>query len=122
MTKKILMVDDDPAMVQLVTGVLTRAGYIVETASTGEQAMEKLRTDTYGVVGLDIELPGMDGYEVARRLRRDEGRNQHTPIIMITATTDHEAIDRGFEAGAMMFLKKPFIAAVLRSIVESAIG
>ena len=120
--RRVLVVDDDPAMVRLETGILIRAGFIVESVSTGEEAIEVLRRTAYDAVSLDIGLPGMDGFEVARQLRGHEGPNRHIPIIMVTATHEQQAVHRGFEVGAVMFLKKPFTAAALRSAVESVIG
>ncbi|MFC7376309.1 MtrAB system response regulator MtrA [Brachybacterium sp. GCM10030267] len=101
---RILVVDDDQAIAEMVGIVLRGKGYEVATSPDGASALEtfpRLRPD---LVLLDLMLPGMDGIEVCRRLRRDSG----VPIIMLTARTDTADVVEGLEAGADDYLTKPF--------------
>lgn len=119
--KTILLVDDDPLILRLEQAALAQSGYRVETVEDGRAALERLTDRTYDAVVLDIMLPEMDGYEIARRVR-ELPANRNTPIVMVTATTDREAMQRGFTAGAMVFLTKPFTIAAFRSVVQSLVG
>ena len=119
---RILLVDDDPNIVQLVRLYLEKEGYEVETADRGDTAVEMFRKNPPHLMLLDIMLPGMDGWAVCREIRRD----MTTPIIMLTAKG--EEIDQllGLELGADDYITKPFsprevvarIKAVLRRIHE----
>jgi len=79
--EKILVVDDEEDILELVTYNLTREGYQVAGAISGEEALRKVRHETYDLVVLDLMLPGIDGLEVAKRLKGD-ARTQSVPIIM----------------------------------------
>ncbi|HEY8346676.1 MAG TPA: response regulator transcription factor [Symbiobacteriaceae bacterium] len=104
MAERILVVDDEAAIVQLVAYNLRRAGFEVITADNGEDALRIARTDPPDLIILDVMLPGLDGFEVCKRLRRE----QDVPILMLTARG--EEIDRvvGFEIGADDYVTKPF--------------
>ena len=119
--KRILVVEDDPAMLKLEAGILTREGFVVDRASSGEEALDRLQATAYQAIVLDLGLPGIDGFEVVRRLKEQEGPNRRVPIVIVTATGDHEAAHRGFDAGAVMFLTKPFGARALRAAIQSVI-
>ena len=101
---RILVVDDDQAIAEMVGIVLRGRGFEVATSPDGASALEafpRLRPD---LVLLDLMLPGMDGIEVCRRIRRESG----VPIIMLTARTDTADVVEGLEAGADDYLTKPF--------------
>jgi DNA-binding response OmpR family regulator len=100
----ILVVDDEQHIVQLVKLYLTKEGYQVETASDGPQALQKVRQAKPDLVVLDIMLPGIDGLEVCRQIRRESD----VPVIMLTARGDD--IDKvvGLEIGADDYVTKPF--------------
>lgn len=103
-SSRILVVDDDQAIAEMVGIVLRGKGFDVVTTADGASALDafdRLRPD---VVLLDLMLPGMDGIEVCRRLRRDSG----VPIIMLTARSDTADVVEGLEAGADDYLTKPF--------------
>lgn len=122
MAQRVLVVDDDPTLLHLEVGILARAGYEVDRATSGEEALDKLGTVAYQAISLDIGLPGVDGYEVTRQIRARPGPNRTTPVILVTATSDDQAARRGFDVGAVMFLTKPFAASVYRSTLASVIG
>ncbi len=127
MDNKILIVDDEPDIVDLVSYNLKKDGFRVTTASDGEEALHKIRKDKFALVVLDLMLPGMQGVELCRIIR-NEPRTAGTPIIMLTAKG--EEVDRviGLESGADDYMTKPFsareliarIKAVLRRTGEKA--
>jgi two-component system alkaline phosphatase synthesis response regulator PhoP len=104
MAKKILVVDDEPKIVQLARDYLEHAGFEVVTASTGSAALAATRTEKPDLIVLDLGLPEMDGLDVTRALRRDS----NLPIIMLTARTEESDKLIGLELGADDYLTKPF--------------
>src|SRR5512136_1942388 len=104
---RILVVDDTAANRQLLTNLLTEHGYTVYPASDGELAMEFIRTTLPDLILLDIRMPGMDGYEVCRRLKAHE-RTRSIPIIFISILEDEREKVKGFQAGAVDYITKPF--------------
>lgn len=107
---RILCVDDEPLNISLLEAVLSPRGYDVVSASNGLEALEKIRTERVDICLLDVMMPGMDGYEVCRRIKSDENHD-NIPVIMITALADRENRIRGIEAGAEDFISKPFDAS-----------
>ncbi|GCE11090.1 response regulator transcription factor [Tengunoibacter tsumagoiensis] len=107
MARKILVVDDEVVLVEMIAYNLEQAGYQVITAGDGVSALEIARRETPELIILDIMLPGMDGLEICRQLRR-EGNTATVPIIMLTAKGDE--IDKvvGLEVGADDYVTKPF--------------
>lgn len=107
MGRKILVVDDEEVLVETITYNLEQSGYQVLTATDGASALEIARQELPDLIVLDIMLPGMDGLEVCRQLRRDK-RTSTVPIIMLTAKADE--IDKvvGLEVGADDYVTKPF--------------
>ena len=102
--KKILVVDDEPKIVQLVRDYLERAGFGVLVASEGKTALSLARTEKPDMVVLDLGLPGMDGLDVTRSLRRDST----VPILMLTARSEETDKLIGLELGADDYITKPF--------------
>lgn len=102
----ILVVDSSPASRALLGGILERRGYRVRFAHDGEEALAAARAEPPDAILLDLILPGMDGYRLTRRLRREAGL-PYIPIIVITAIGDLESKVRGLEAGADDFILKP---------------
>jgi two-component system alkaline phosphatase synthesis response regulator PhoP len=102
--KTILVVDDEPKIVQLVRDYLERAGFGVLTASEGKTALSLARTEKPDMVILDLGLPGMDGLDVTRTLRRDS----NVPILMLTARSEETDKLVGLELGADDYITKPF--------------
>ena len=107
MSDRILVVDDEPAIVDAVTYALRASGFEVDTFGDGESALEAARSDGYDVLVLDVRLPGLSGIEICRRLRSESD----VPILILTAM-DAE-VDRvlGLEAGADDYVTKPFSVA-----------
>jgi len=104
---KILCVDDEPLNLSLLEAMLCPRGYDVVTAVSGPEALEKIRMERIDICLLDIMMPGMDGFEVCRRIKCDEEK-ANMPVVMITALADQENRIRGIEAGAEDFISKPF--------------
>jgi phosphate regulon transcriptional regulator PhoB len=122
---KILVVDDEPDLVELVSYNLTKEGFDVSSASDGEEALRKIREGGFDLLILDLMLPGIQGMELCRMLRKDP-KTEGLPIIMVTAKG--EEVDRvlGLEIGADDYIAKPFspreltarVKAVLRRTVQ----
>jgi two-component system, OmpR family, response regulator RegX3 len=114
-SERILVVDDEPAIVDAVTYALRASGFEVDTFGDGESALEAARSDSYDVLVLDVRLPGLSGIEICRRLRGESD----VPILILTAM-DAE-VDRvlGLEAGADDYVTKPFSVAELVSRVRA---
>src|SRR5216683_4671096 len=118
----ILVVDDEPRIVQLVRDYLEHGGFTVLVASDGKEALRSARTGRPDLVVLDLGLPGLDGLDVARELRRDG----EVPIIMLTARTEESDKLVGLELGADDYLTKPFspkeLVARVRAVLRRAEG
>ena len=120
----ILVVDDEPRIVQVVRDYLEHGGFTVLTAHDGAAALRTARTGRPDLIVLDLGLPGLDGLDVARSLRREGA----VPIIMLTARTEETDKLVGLELGADDYMTKPFspkelvarVRAVLRRVSESA--
>ena len=115
----ILVVDDLPQNIRLLEAVLSPKGFRVTVASSGEEALHVLGKEKPDLVLLDILMPGMDGYEVCRRIREDR-ETAFLPVIMITASGAEEKI-RAIESGADDFVSKPFDQAELLARVRSLV-
>jgi DNA-binding response OmpR family regulator len=118
----VLVVDDEPRIVQLVRDYLERAGFTVITAADGPTALRSARTGHPDLIVLDLALPGVDGLDVARSLRRDGP----VPIIMLTARADESDKLVGLELGADDYLTKPFspkeLVARVRAVLRRGQG
>ena len=118
MSDKILIIDDAPRVVRLVSEVLRAVGYEVVAAGTGESALRMAALEQPDLVLLDILLPqGMDGYEVCRRLREFSD----VPVIMLTAKARDQDVLDGFDVGADDYLTKPFNAKELVARVKAVL-
>jgi two-component sensor histidine kinase len=113
----LLLVDDRPESLLTLEAVLARPGYHLVTASSGPEALERLARHDVAVILLDVQMPGMDGFETARRIKQ-HGRYRDIPIIFITAINkDQTHVFLGYESGAIDYLSKPFDDHVLRAKV-----
>jgi len=107
---RILCVDDEPQNLSLLEAMLIPRGYVVVKAVNGPEALERIRTERIDICLLDVMLPGMDGFEVCRRIKADV-LHQNIPVIMITSFADMENRIMGIEAGAEDFISNPFNSA-----------
>jgi len=103
----VLVVDDVPSSQHLLASILRDRGYQVLVADDGPAALERVRTMLPDLVLLDIEMPGMDGYEVCLRLKAEE-TTRELPVVFITGKTGTEDVVRGFRCGGMDYVTKPF--------------
>ncbi len=104
----VLVVDDVPLNLLLVEKMLGRYKFNVDTASGGQQALDKIAEKKPDVVLLDLMMPNIDGYEVLRRLRLS-AETKHLPVIILSALNSDADIIKGFKAGANDFVTKPII-------------
>ena len=104
---KILIVDDTPANLKVLRQALEPEGYSILVATNGEAALKVAQTAGPDLNLLDVQMPGIDGYETCRRLKRDEA-TQDIPVIFVTAQAETEAIVTGFRAGGVDYIPKPF--------------
>ena len=122
MPEKILVVDDEVEIVRILRGYLERAGYTVLSAYTGPEAVRMARQEAPTLVVLDLMLPGMDGWDVCRTLRRDSD----VPIIMLTARVEETDRLIGLELGADDYVVKPFspreVVARVRAVLRRVQG
>jgi len=116
MTLRVLAVDDDPASLELIEAVLTPLAKVAAVQSA-EAALALLAVEEYAAVLLDVGLPGLDGFELARRMK-ERPATQHIPIIFLTGQIGEEQIRRGYELGAADYLLKPFDPDILRAKVQ----
>lgn len=118
--KKILLVDDEEDILNLVKYNLEREGYKVETVMTGEQAVRSARDNNPDLILLDLMLPGMDGLDVCRILKNDKGTGT-IPIVMLTAKGEDSDIVTGLELGADDYITKPFSPRILVARVKAVL-
>ncbi|HEY0616029.1 MAG TPA: response regulator [Kribbella sp.] len=113
----VLVVDDQPPNVRLLEAILAPRGYDVRTAASGEEALRLIAEDDIDLVLLDIVMPGLDGYEVCRRIR-EQVDTAYLPVVMVTASGDEQKV-KALEAGADDFLTKPVNKSELLARVAS---
>jgi DNA-binding response OmpR family regulator len=116
--KRILVVEDDPAIAFGLQLDLKSEGYDVEIESDGESGLQRARKEAFDLILLDVMLPRKDGFEVCRELRRGGSK---TPVIMLTAKTQEEEKVLGLEIGADDYVTKPFSPRELRARVKAAL-
>ncbi len=118
MSAKILVVDDDVQILDVLVRILKREGYEPVTAQNGIEALEMVAQDRPDLVLLDVTMPMLDGFTVCQRLKDDE-RTALIPVTMLTGLDDHVHRQRGMEVGADDFLTKPFDQSMLRARIRS---
>ncbi len=118
--ERILVVDDEEDILELVRYNLAREGYQVAGTLSGEEALRKARTEGYDLIILDLMLPGIDGLEVAKKLKANE-KTRDVPIVMLTAKGEEADIVTGLELGADDYITKPFSPRVLIARVRTAL-
>ena len=118
--QKILAVDDEEDILELLRFNLTKEGFAVVCAASGEEALKSALSNKPDLILLDLLLPGMDGLEVARRLKKEEVTKE-IPIIMVTAKGEEADIVTGLEVGAEDYITKPFSRKVLIARVRAVL-
>lgn len=114
----VLVAEDDPDIRDLMTRALRRAGYEIQAADDGTEALRLAQERPPALAVLDVTMPGMDGYELTRRLRAHPP-TEAIPVILVTARARPEDERRGYEAGASAYVSKPFSPRELRDRVEA---
>jgi DNA-binding response OmpR family regulator len=114
---KVLVVEDDVDLLDVMTYALRREGYEILGATDGLQALDRLRVDPPDIVLLDIRLPKLNGFEVCRRIRH----TSEVPVIMVTARTEEHDVVRGLRMGADDYVTKPFSIKELTARMESVL-
>lgn len=115
--KKILAVDDEPYVLRVIQMKLQNAGYEVETVTNGIEAWEKIKSGKPDMLITDIAMPGLNGYELTRKVRMNENFRD-LPVLMLTGRGENKDELKGYEAGVNQFLTKPFSPRELLSMVE----
>ena len=114
--QRILVADDDPVIVRLLQVNFKLEGYEVDTASHGEEAVQKASELRPSLILLDVMMPGLDGWEVCRRLKQDPG-TADIPVIFLSARAQEEDRRRGLELGVAEYVTKPFDPGELVTLV-----
>ena len=117
MPYRILVVDDEPTLVRLMEFVLAKQGHTMLVANNGEDGLAKARSEKPDLILLDIMMPRIDGYEVARTIRADADIAA-TPIIMLSAKAQDDDIKKGLELGVNEYITKPFSPEHLVHVVN----
>ena len=121
MSQSVLVVDDEPMARTLLRLMLVRAGFEVSEAENGFDALEKVGGNLPDLILLDVMMPGMDGFTVCQKVRARE-ETADLPIIMLSAKTDSDSINRGLLVGATKYLTKPISPEELTKHVRSALN
>ena len=119
-SEHILVVDDEEDILELVRYNLSQAGYRVRAASSGEAALRMATEEVPDLMVLDLMLPGIDGLEVTRRIKKNTA-SEHLPIIMLTAKGEESDVVAGLEMGADDYVTKPFSPKILLARVKSVL-
>lgn len=121
MSKKILVVDDEKGIVQLLEDVLKSSGYEVDAAFDGEEGLQKAQSGTYDLILLDLNLPKRDGQSICMELKMDS-KTEQIPIIMLTSRNDAKEKEIGEKVGAEAYIPKPFDIQELMAAVNKILA
>ena len=113
--RSVLIIEDDPRIRRVVQMTLQREGLEVTEAATGEEGLDRIGERPFDVILLDLMLPGRDGFEICREIRRTSS----TPVIMVTARSDSHDVVAGLEAGADDYISKPFVPQELSARIRA---
>jgi CheY-like chemotaxis protein len=118
-SKGVVLVVDDGEVNQIVAvGMLRHLGYAAEVADDGEQALDAVRRRRYDAILMDVQMPGMDGYDATREIRRLEAAGSRTPIIAMTASATEGEIERCLDAGMDDYQSKPVQKAAVAEVLD----
>ena len=118
MPRRVLIVEDEPHIVESLSFLLSREGFVVGATGDGDQAMAKIAATRPDVLVLDVMLPGVNGFELLRRIRSDP-ELKATPVLMLTAKGQRRDREIAEDAGADVFMTKPFSNADVVSAVKA---
>jgi len=118
--ERILVVEDEEDILELIRYNLAKEGYQVTGALSGEEALKKVRTEGFDLIVLDLMLPGIDGLDAAKKLKSDP-KTAHVPILMLTAKGEEADIVTGLELGADDYVTKPFSPRVLIARIRAVL-
>jgi CheY-like chemotaxis protein len=121
MTKKIMIVDDEPDMVDLLKVRLSSAGYKTMTAQDGQDAFDKIGQEIPDLLVLDIMMPKVDGYTLFKMLRAN-AKYKNIPIVILTASVELEDVRKCIKEGVEAYLRKPFKSETLLGIIKVLLG
>lgn len=121
MSKKILLVDDEDDIRTISKLTMEEEGFVVAEATNGFEALEKLKTENFDVILLDVRMPKLDGYQTCRIIK-SQSHTSHIPIIFLTASTQAAEIEAGLALGAAGVIKKPFDVFTLAQEVKTILG
>lgn len=118
MNEDIYIVDDDAAVRDSLRALFEAHGFVVHDFASGTDFLQWQAPDSHGCLVLDVNLPGLDGFEVLKRLKAAGG---HLPVIIMTARTDSHTGANALAAGAVGFVQKPFVSSQLMDLVRRAL-
>lgn len=121
MSKRVLLVEDEPNIIEAIRFILQRDGWTVDTHSDGRDAVEHIRASRPDILILDVMLPGKSGYDILRELREDLSP-EALPVLMLTARGQSKDRDIATRAGVSRFMTKPFSNAEVLEAVRSLAG
>ena len=121
MAKKILVVDDEAHILNILKFNLTKAGYAVVSATNGEEALERIRADRPDLVLCDVMMPKKTGFEVCAEVKTDEALKA-IPFLLLTAKGQKADEDKGMEIGADAYLTKPFSPRIVLQRIKEILG
>jgi CheY-like chemotaxis protein len=121
MAAAILIVDDEEDVREVIALSLSNRGYEIETAANGTDALARMRAKRFDLVLLDVMMPVVTGIEVCRLAKADPALAD-VPIVFLTAKGGGDALAEGLEAGALMYLQKPFTTEKLVRLIDAALG
>ena len=118
---RVLVVDDQPSNLRIISALLSRHGYAVDTAESGEDALRLLERQPQDLLLLDMMMPGMDGFDLLQEMQANPQWSS-LPVVFLTAAHDRELLLRAFDAGAVDYVTKPFMPEELLARVQAHIG
>ena len=121
MALKVMIVDDEPAVLQVLKNLMEPAGFAVSAFTDSREAAAQVEKEKFDAVFVDVRMPGMDGFELTRCIRASPS-NSKIPIVMCTGHDDVETMRRGFQAGITFFLGKPFTVEKVRGLLTVTRG
>lgn len=119
--KKILVIEDEPDILESIEATLTHVNFQVQTLSRGDQVKNHVLENHPGLILLDVMIPKPDGYQLCHELKSDAG-TQGIPIILLSARGQKEDIERGFKAGANRYIVKPFLEEELIKTIRQLLA